>query len=340
MGMSGTRGWRRGFTLVELLVVIAIIGILVALLLPAIQAAREAARRAHCTNRIRQIAIACHNYHDTKKCFPSASTTSLTYKATPANPEYTSYSYLVQILSFMEEQAFEDQLNFTKHWSEDPNKTLIYNTPMPELRCPSTSDQETTFTDPPTGGGKTEQSFLRAHYMAVMGAKHACPNIPPATTYPESTYTMASRLGKAPSCGSGGGSASNGVIFPFSKVNMKDVTDGSTYTFLIGEVSWRVGPQRVWAVGSASLTIPDNFVYTAKSILWPLNTAFRADADLGQPPNSYENNDLSFGSVHPGGTHFAMCDGSVQFIREKVDFAGVLRPMASRKSGETVQNAY
>jgi prepilin-type processing-associated H-X9-DG protein len=290
-------------------------------------------------NRLRQITVSCLNHHDTKKRFPSATTTNLTANSTPANPEYTSWSYLAQILSFMEEEALEDQFDFKKHWSVEPNRTFIYNTAMPSLRCPSTSDQETTFTDPPTEGGKTEQSFLRAHYMGVMGAKHSCPNIPPATTYPESTYTMASRPDKAPSCGSGGGSASNGIIFPFSKVNMKDVTDGSTYTFIIGEISWRVGPQRVWAVGSASLTVPENFNYTAKNILWPLNTAFRADADLGQPPNSYDNNDLSFGSAHPGGTHFALCDGSVQFIREEVDFAGVLRSMASRKSGESVQNA-
>jgi prepilin-type N-terminal cleavage/methylation domain-containing protein len=61
-----------GFTLVELLVVIAIIGVLVALLLPAVQAAREASRRTHCVNNMKQIAIALHNFHDSKKRFPAA----------------------------------------------------------------------------------------------------------------------------------------------------------------------------------------------------------------------------------------------------------------------------
>jgi prepilin-type processing-associated H-X9-DG protein len=112
------------------------------------------------------------------------------------------------------------------------------------------------------------------------------------------------------------------------------VTDGSSHTFMIGEISWFVGPQRIWAVGSASETAPHRWNYTAKNVRWPLNTAFRG------PGSVYDNNDLSFGSLHPGGTHFALCDGSVQFINENVETLGVLLPMASRKSDEVVQVAF
>src|SRR6476659_3172582 len=106
--MHGAKYLRRGFTLVELLVVIAIIGVLVALLLPAVQSAREASRRMKCTNQLRQIAIACHNVHDTTNFFPSG------HKLTVNGTNYVYYSnWAILILPYIEQQALFSQYDDT-----------------------------------------------------------------------------------------------------------------------------------------------------------------------------------------------------------------------------------
>ena len=102
-GRVGLGRMRRGFTLVELLVVIAIIGVLVGLLLPAVQAAREAARRSSCSNKLKQIGLAVHNFHDTKNALPGAmrcpwSTTN----PGGSPPQVTGYNINIAILPYME----------------------------------------------------------------------------------------------------------------------------------------------------------------------------------------------------------------------------------------------
>jgi prepilin-type processing-associated H-X9-DG protein len=124
------------------------------------------------------------------------------------------------------------------------------------------------------------------------------------------------------------------VIYPGSKTNMKDVADGTSHTFIVGELSWNAGPQRIWSVAGGANNNMDTYEYTSKNIFWPLNTACRAGT-LDPPFNCpYANNDMSFGSNHPGGCHFAMCDGSVQFVKQDIELA-ILKALASRKSAET-----
>lgn len=136
----------RGFTLVELLVVIAIIGILIALLLPAVQAAREAARRSQCTNNLKQIGLALHNYHDTFKTFPPGviwgqgcmganvggdTGRDMCPGTTPPPAHHHTWNAL--ILPFLEQKPLYDTIDFKRPaWGQ-----AFVGTAVPVLRCPS-----------------------------------------------------------------------------------------------------------------------------------------------------------------------------------------------------------
>ncbi len=138
---------RIGFTLVELLVVIAIIGILIALLLPAVQAAREAARRSQCTNNLKQIALAMHNYHDVYKCFPRYCYRSVD----PANPanlrsHWQGYSIHLRLLPFLEQANLANivegaGMRMARVWYDgDGTLTAGRRTRIATFRCPSDTE--------------------------------------------------------------------------------------------------------------------------------------------------------------------------------------------------------
>src|SRR5687768_9569753 len=117
-----------GFTLVELLVVIAIIGVLVALLLPAVQAAREAARRMQCGNNLKQLGLACHNFHDT-------------FKALPPSRSDDGLTWCGYLLPYIEQRAYYEAFDFTLPW---PKQTVpALKTPLKPFICPTRRSPQT-----------------------------------------------------------------------------------------------------------------------------------------------------------------------------------------------------
>src|SRR6202011_965831 len=125
---------RRAFTLIELLVVIAIIGVLIGLLLPAVQKVREAANRLKCTNNLKQIGLALHNYHDAYATFPPGGVTEGPCCETPSGAAWTIY-----ILPFLEQDALYRKYDFTKY-NEDPENALVRTSPVKIYVCPSDLD--------------------------------------------------------------------------------------------------------------------------------------------------------------------------------------------------------
>jgi prepilin-type N-terminal cleavage/methylation domain-containing protein/prepilin-type processing-associated H-X9-DG protein len=329
---------RRAFTLVELLVVIAIIGILVALLLPAIQAAREAARRTDCINRLRQMGIAAHGFHDTKKHLPHHG--GGRPRPTTANPNpmgTTGLSSQAQLLPYMEDEAVMNLVNQSVHWRD---QTIEVKTrPLLFFKCPSQQPMEQTDL---LASGRIEDSPLRCHYFAVFGAKpdscgrgsgpDALSTLPP----PQNTYTMVRcRPTGTGLPNEGGGMATNGALYVDSDLPFKRFTDGLSHTMIYGECSWDAGINMTWLAANDNLGTVENgvWIFNGKNIANPINSLAFPETWALQSTTTVNYHDVSLGSKHPGGCHVLMCDGSASFVSESIELA-TLKAMASRASDE------
>src|SRR5436190_23284214 len=134
--MSESLKARRGFTLVELLVVIAIIGVLVALLLPAVQSAREAARRSQCTNNVKQVVLACHNFHDTYGTVPNIVSYTPTGGGGTTGGFGAGWGFLPFLLPYVEQKPLFDTIDFNSNVC-CASLTQVHNAIIPAFTCPS-----------------------------------------------------------------------------------------------------------------------------------------------------------------------------------------------------------
>ena len=315
---------KRGFTLVELLVVIAIIGVLVALLLPAVQAAREAARRTSCANKLRQVSLGAILHEESLNFFPPAA------RRRDDSTSNTTFSFVAVILPYLENSQLHDLVDYNFPWNHENNRNAR-ETPLELFRCPS-QGLDKVWLHPPGQPGDAVDSDMAAHYRAVMGAKSeqemAAPCLKDQKQPPEQIYKTDCLTTSA------GNAAINGVMYydrpnKPARTRSKDVTDGLSNTFLIGEMSWEAGNFRTWIVGREG-----GICYSGSNVTYSLNMGAR-ELEPGSTAIQVLANETSFGSKHPGGCHFSLADGSVQFVAVDASIH-TLRAYASRNVGEVI----
>jgi prepilin-type N-terminal cleavage/methylation domain-containing protein/prepilin-type processing-associated H-X9-DG protein len=308
-----------GFTLVELLVVIAIIGILVALLLPAIQAARESARRMSCGNNLKQDGVAIQNYHDVHNAYPPArpgpdATDSREFEffAQPRGPRanggkgylMSGASGFVLLLPFMEEQALYDEFDIESGdgiWLSTealvawrtPRKEKAIGTRPAFVVCPSSLTLPQTEIEKYQPGGSDNWSIAPATGTYAFCAGHRGVNRwacrPCFMKYHNS-----------------------GVHLYYTLNSVKDVTDGSSKTFSIGETieGHTRDSSNIW-------TYAERYLNSLRVTEVALNTPPPVE---GQPcGNNPAVNNGAYASNHPGGAQFLFADGHVEFISDGID---------------------
>ncbi len=317
--MTKKRRW--GFTLIELLVVIAIIGILVALLLPAVQKVRDAAQRTACANDMKQIGLALHNYHDVNGTLPPG----LDPNQPTGGPTnyYFYWSWMARILPFVEQDNLWRQAdNYARTVSANPWDGSLPGQPQgnPALRttltvytCPA--DNRVLSSEYVTGkGGNLTVAFTE--FLGVSGIQ---------------MYPVTSKY--------------EGLFFPTSHVKFADISDGLSNTLAVGERPpsadliygwWFAGAgQNGGTTGSSDVVLGINEV----------NVSYRRCPGYGDSNYHYQFgpgdiNDLCsqfhFWSLHPGGAHFLLADGSVQYFSYSINQT-VLTAMATRAGGEVAE---
>ncbi len=321
------RAKHRGFTLVELLVVIAIIGILIALLLPAVQAAREAARRSQCTNNLKQLALAFHNYHDTYKKFPAYQ-----YNV-QGTSSWLGHGCFSMILPYMEQTPVYDQIDWTVQWD---NRTVQpIDTKISAFICPS----DGAFPNPARAGN---------NYMVCAGSRRDLYS----TGAPVKASGIFARSFESTFADIRDGSANTIMISEILKGDNNgglDMKRDFTNNLSLGTDQMPTqadieaagvacdGNATSWAQSNAGQDWGAGFPgYAAFNTIAPPNWkhitcctggtyGYACDRNGIVPPRSF----------HPGGVNAALGDASVRFISETVDFDNWQR-LGARDDGNPV----
>jgi prepilin-type N-terminal cleavage/methylation domain-containing protein len=355
-----SKSWR-GFTLIELLVVIAVIGVLVGLLLPAVQMAREAARRAQCSNNLKQIGLGLHNYEAAHRMFPAGASHAVNLGQAPGARTSNGPSYNVMILPFIEEHELFDRLNMSGLSPGQSNESqpsaghlngiqANRRGMISMLRCPSSPHEAII-----------EGYEQRSSYAGVSGA-YPDPSFQEARTAP-TFFQICNYLTYQGHCSGGG------TLLPNRPLRLKNISDGLSSTMMLIEMSGRlrhdvdgreydISPSGLfigWMIGTRVIGCPgagehDNciggpgseFNWTSEltTTIWNVTT-IRFTPNKGFPPTGFGipsqqpwGNIVNWpaSSAHPGGVNSLRADGSVHFIDDSVSLT-LLKRLATRDDG-------
>jgi prepilin-type processing-associated H-X9-DG protein/prepilin-type N-terminal cleavage/methylation domain-containing protein len=298
----------RGFTVIELLVVIGIIGLLIALLLPAVQASREAARRAQCVNNLKQIGLGLHNYESAAHVFPPGYVSNFDASQVDTGP---GWGWATMLLPFVEQAPLFNTVNFSQA-IDLPTCLTVRLTVINSFLCPSDpSKTPWTATRRDATGVPTTAicQVAEANYVGVYG-----------TSDP--------------------GIDGDGIFYRNSAIGLRDVSDGSSQTLLVGERSQRLGDATWTGSVTGALLFPDqnDGIGYPRIETSPGMVLGHAGGRLGPGDPGGEVN--QFYSLHAGrGVNFLFADGHVGYLKTTMTYA-TFRALATRAGGEVISGDY